>query len=70
LWSNKQTILDAQKHISTKYSEEIESKEKTEIPKQKIKVKESKPEIKSDAAEKKSTSIFSKIKTLASKKQK
>jgi len=64
----KQTILDAQKHISTKYSEEIESKEKTEIPKQKIKVKASKPEIKSDAAEKKSTSIFSKIKTLASKK--
>ena len=64
----KQTILDAQKHISTKYSEEIESKEKTEIPKQKIKVKASKPEIKSDAAKKKSTSIFSKIKTLASKK--
>ena len=64
----KQTILDAQKHISTKYSEEIESKEKTEIPKQKIKVEASKPEIKSDAAEKKSTSIFSKIKTLASKK--
>ena len=64
----KQTILDAQKHISTKYSEEIEFKEKTEIPKQKIKVKASKPEIKSDAAEKKSTSIFSKIKTLASKK--
>ena len=64
----KQTILDAQKHISTKYSEEIESKEKTEIPKQKIKVKASKPEIKSDAAGKKPTSIFSKIKTLASKK--
>ena len=64
----KQTILDAQKNISTKYSEEIESKEKTEIPKQKIKVKASIPEIKSDAAEKKSTSIFSKIKTLASKK--
>ena len=66
----KQTILDAQKNISTKYSEEIESKEKTEIPKQKIKVKTSKPEIKNDAAEKKSTSIFSKIKTLASKKSK
>ena len=64
----KQTILDAQKNISTKYSEEIESKEKTEIPKQKIKVEASKPKIKSDAAEKKSTSIFSKIKTLASKK--
>ena len=64
----KQTILDAQKNISTKYSEEIESKEKKEKPKQKIKEEVSKPKIKSDAAEKKSTSIFSKIKTLASKK--
>jgi small subunit ribosomal protein S2 len=64
----KQTILDAQKNISTKYSEEIESKEKKEEPKQKIKVEVSKPKIKSDAAEKKSTSIFAKIKTLASKK--
>ena len=64
----KQTILDAQKNISTKYSEEIESKEKEEEPKQKIKVEVSKPKIKSDATEKKSTSIFSKIKTLASKK--
>jgi small subunit ribosomal protein S2 len=66
----KQTILDAQKNISTKYSEEIESKEKKEKPKQKIKVEVSKPKIKSDAAEKKSTSIFSKIKSLASKKSK
>ena len=64
----KQTILDAQKNISTKYSEEIESKEKKEKPKQEIKVEVSKPKIKSDATEKKSTSIFSKIKTLASKK--
>ena len=64
----KLTILDAQKHISTKHSEEIESKEKTEKPKQKIKVEALQPKIKSDAAEKKSTSIFSKIKTLASKK--
>ena len=64
----KQTILDAQKNISTKYSEEIESKEKEDKPKQKIKVEVSKPKIKSDATEKKSTSIFSKIKTLASKK--
>ena len=64
----KQTILDAQKNISTKYSEEIESKEKKEEPKQKIKVEVSKPKIKSDATEKKSTSILSKIKTLASKK--
>lgn len=64
----KQTILDAQKNISTKYSEEIESKEKKEEPKQKIKVEVSKPTIKSDATEKKSTSIFSKIKTFTSKK--
>ena len=64
----KQTILDAQKNISTKYSEEIESKENKEKPKQKIKVEVSKPKIKSNTAEKKSTSIFSKIKTLASKK--
>ena len=64
----KQTILDAQKNISTKYSEEIEPKEKKEKPKQKIKVEVSKPKIKSDVSEKKSTSIFSKIKTLASKK--
>ena len=71
----KQTILDAQKHISTKLSEEIEARERTEIPKQKIEkpkqkiaVEASKPKIKRDAAEKKSTSIFSKIKKLASKK--
>ena len=64
----KLTILDAQKHISTKHSEEIESKEKTEKPEQEIKVEALQPKIKSDAAEKKSTSIFSKIKTLASKK--
>ena len=64
----KRTILDAQKHISTKDSEEHESKEKTEKPKQKIKIEEIKPEIKSSVTEKKSTSIFSKIKTLASKK--
>ena len=66
----KQTILDAQKQISTHDSEEFESKEKKEEPRQKIKVEVSKPKIKSDTAEKKSTSIFSKIKTLASKKSK
>ena len=64
----KQTILDAQKNISTKYSEEIESKENKEKPKQKIKVEVSKLKIKSDTAEKKSTYIFSKIKTLSFKK--
>ena len=75
----KQTILDAQKHISLKDqdTEEIESQEKTEKPipqkkaekpKQKMKVETSKPKIKSDTTKRKSTSIFSKIKTLASKK--
>jgi len=75
----KQTILDAQKNISIKDSEETEYKEKTEKPKsqkkaekpkQKIKVETSKPKIKSDATKKKSTYIFSKIKTLTSKKPK
>ena len=66
----KQTILDAQEHISIKYSEENESKEKIEKPKQKIKAEVSKTKIKIYAAEKKSTSILSKIKSLASKKSK
>ena len=75
----KRTILDAQKQISTKDPEVIESKEKTEKPKllkrtekpkQNIKVNTSKSKIKNNAAEKKSTSIFSKIKSLASKKSK
>jgi len=77
----KQTILDAQKNISIKDSKEPESKEniekpeshkKLEKPKQKMKEKVDGPksEIQNDTAKKKSTSIFSKIKTLASKKSK
>jgi len=75
----KLTILDAQKHIDIQDSEKLESKEKTERPKpqqkaeklkQKIKVEMFKPKIKSSATGKKSTSIFSKIKTLTSKKPK
>ena len=75
----KQTILDAQKHISTKVSGNIESEEveeksklqkKIEEPKQKTKLDPSKIKAKSVAPEKKTTSIFSKIKTLASKKPK
>ncbi len=75
----KQTILDAQKNIFTKDSETLESKEETkkptlqkkvEKPKQKINVEVSKSKTRSDKAEKKSTSIFSKIKSLASKKSK
>ena len=61
----KQTILDAQKNISTqdKDSEGAELKKKLEISESKEK-KLSKPK------EKKTRSIFSKIKTLASKKSK
>ena len=61
----KQTILDAQKNISTqdKDSEGAELKKKLEVSESKEK-KLSKPK------EKKTTSIFSKIKTLASKKSK
>ena len=75
----KQTILDAQKNISTQDSEVLESKEETkkpkpqkkeEKPKQKINVEVSKSKTRSNKAEKKSTSIFSKIKSLASKKSK
>ena len=55
----KRTILDAQEHISTKYSEENESEEKTEKPKEKIKMEVSQTKTKSYVAEKKSTSIFS-----------
>ena len=84
----KQTILDAQKYISTKDSEGLEPKEETKKPKPQIKVEKPKPQIKvekpkqkinvevpksktrSNKEEKKSTSIFSKIKSLASKKSK
>ena len=61
----KQTILDAQKNISTqdKDSEGAELKKKLEVSESKEK-KLSKPK------EKKTISIFSKIKTLASKKSK
>ena len=80
----KQTILDAQKNISTKDSDETKptiktdgskSKQKTEKVKSeeskpKMKTKVAKPKGKSSTVEKKTTSIFSKIKKLASKKSK
>ena len=80
----KATILDAQKNISTKDSdetkrtiktEESKSKQKTEKVKSgeskpKMKTKGSKPKGKSPTVEKKTRSIFSKIKKLASKKSK
>ena len=82
----KETILDAQKNISTKDSDETkpiiktdasEFKQKTEKVKSeesktktKVKAKETKPKEKRPTVEKKTTSIFSKIKKLASKKSK
>ena len=44
----KLTILDAQKHISTKHSEEIESKEKTEKPIPQKKAEKPKPQKKAE----------------------
>ncbi len=80
----KKTILDAQKNISTKDSDETKRTIKTEEPKSKqktekvkseeskpkVKAKESKPKGKNSTAEKKTTSIFSRITKLASKKSK
>ena len=80
----KQTILDAQKNISTKDSDENKLEVKTDRSKstqktKKVELEESKPETKakesklkekSPTVEKKTTSIFSKIKKLASKKSK
>ena len=66
----KQTILDAQKRINSKQIEEKKSKEKVAVPNniEKVSVPQSKE--KKSMGEKKSTSIFSKIKKLASKKSK
>ena len=66
----KQTILDAQKRINSKQIEEKKSKEKVAVPNniEKVSVPQSKE--KKSIGEKKSTSIFSKIKKLASKKSK
>jgi len=82
----KKTILDAQTNISIKDSDETQPTIKTDISKSKqktekvkseesetktkVKAKETKPKGKSPTVEKKTTSIFSKIKKLASKKSK
>ena len=76
----KQTILDAQKHISKDQSEQKVKTEnnQSEVKKEevhtKVKIEEeknkSKIKTKKKIKEKKTTSIFSKIKTLASKKSK
>lgn len=82
----KETILDAQKNISTKDSDESKPAIKTDVSKSEqktekvkseesktetnVKAKETKPKGKSPTVEKKTTSIFSKIKKLTSKKSK
>jgi len=70
----KQTILDAQKNLSMKSIESSNTKEvdKKEITKsEKVKIESKKTEKEKPAEDKKkSTSIFSKIKSLASKKAK
>jgi len=66
----KQTILDAQKHILEKNPDESLVQESAKETEPKKKTEESKLEKKEDKAEKKTTSIFEKIKTLASKKSK
>ena len=80
----KQTIIDAQKNISTADSNENKSADKTEVNKSikkpvkvksdlskfKTKEKESKTKEKDSVIEKKAKSIFSKIKKLATKKSK
>jgi len=68
----KQTILDAQKNISIDEPKEKHEEPKAEAELSKIKVKkeEIKPKTKKITKEKKSSSIFKKIKALASKKSK
>ena len=66
----KQTILDAQKHILEKNPDESLVQESAKENEPKKKTEKSKLEKKEDKAEKKTTSIFEKIKTLASKKSK
>ena len=73
----KQTILDAQKHMPSEDQIEFETKEKKHEFQQKLKTQETKSTVKKENSEtlkkphpkeKKITSIFSKIKKLASKK--
>ena len=71
----KITILDAQKNISTESNNDLKNKldKKTEIKEEKrpeAKAEEKKPKVKKIEKDKKSTSIFSKIKKLATKKSK
>tara|TARA_Y100000590_G_scaffold28192_1_gene31640 strand:+ start:6265 stop:7134 length:870 start_codon:yes stop_codon:yes gene_type:complete len=71
----KITILDAQKNISTESNNDLKNKldKKTEVKEEKrpeAKAAEKKPKVKKIEKDKKSTSIFSKIKKLATKKSK
>ena len=63
-------MLDAQKNISVKDDQEQKDKTNIKEVKKEIETKTLKPENKKETLVKKSKSIFSKIKTLASKKQK
>ncbi len=71
----KITILDAQKNISTESNNDLKNKldKKKEVKEEKrpeAKEEEKKPKVKKIEKDKKSTSIFSKIKKLATKKSK
>jgi len=66
----KETVLDAQKNISVKDDQEQKDKINIKEVKKEVEEKNLKPENKKETLVKKSKSIFSKIKTLASKKKK
>ena len=66
----KETVLDALKNVSIQDTKESNDKIKIKEVKKEVETKTLKDEKKKDTLIKKSKSIFSKIKTLASKKQK
>ena len=66
----KETVLDALKNVSIQDTKESDDKIKIKEVKKEVETKTLKDEKKKDTLIKKSKSIFSKIKTLASKKQK
>ena len=66
----KETVIDAQKNIIKKDSDEIKPTADLEEATQKERKKNPKTKVKKHTIIKKTTSIFSKIKTLTSKKQK
>ena len=66
----KETVLDAQKNVSATNNNETKDKIEIQDSKKKEESKILKTEVEKDIPAKKSKSIFSKIKTLASKKKK